>query len=388
MGKRRTRAAERREFIPRAQDLLRQANLPTADLSRHGRLTTCLVHTESDDCLAVTVSAAEGEGADAALASGLGRAGDRKLVLVLPEEQAQATLHRAAWLRAPLEIFTHDGAKVSAAVIPSRSEVLARYKDKLAIRKHHLGDRDGWVAPLRAWISDHPDIAYAPRCAYQSWLFLGRSVLRIKRIRGALQIEAGVDYSRPRNDQRVPTTFNITGPIDLGTRHLLQEAVVHAIAERREGRDPKSAEHRLQAALAAANPSGNLFTTIREREFPAIRWKGNRRLRGYIDLLGVAPSPPTINIIETKLGHDDMLVLQGLDYYIWAEAHRETLTSYLGLSGNTPIQIDYLTDAKSLHPDVWPQLSALARDVRYQFHHAAGWGDNLQVSLLDPHLLQ
>jgi hypothetical protein len=291
-----------------------------------------------------------------------------------------------------MEIFTHDGVKATPAAIPSRTEVLARYDDPLVTRKHQLGDRNEWVAPLRAWLADQADTVYAPRCAYQSWLFLGRSVLRIRSTHKGLRIEAGVDYSHPRKDQREPTTFNVSGLIDAGTRHLIQEAVTHAVAERREDRDPKSEEHRLQAAVAAADLSGNLFTRIREREFPALRWKGNRRLRGYIDLLGVGASPATINIIETKLGDDDdMLVLQGLDYYIWAEAHRKDVTGHLGVDRDTPMQIDYLTDAKdaeSLHAYVRPQVRALARDVRYQFHHAAAWRQSLQVTAWDPDPLQ
>ena len=48
-----------------------------------------------------------------------------------------------------------------------------------------------------------------------------------------------------------------------------------------------------------------------------------------IDFLGVDNSGH-LHIVETKIGGDEMLVLQGLDYWIWAQRNLPQLIADLG----------------------------------------------------------
>ena len=57
------------------------------------------------------------------------------------------------------------------------------------------------------------------------------------------------------------------------------------------------------------------------REFPARRVGGGL---GYIDLLG-PDGDGRVHLVETKRDTDVMLVLQGLDYWIWADAHAKRI---------------------------------------------------------------
>jgi len=62
--------------------------------------------------------------------------------------------------------------------------------------------------------------------------------------------------------------------------------------------------------------------------------------RGYIDLLGV-DGHGDIRIVETKLASntDDLLICQGLDYYIWALAYRRILIDRLGAADRAKFRV-------------------------------------------------
>ena len=51
-----------------------------------------------------------------------------------------------------------------------------------------------------------------------------------------------------------------------------------------------------------------------------------------------------IRVVETKLASnpDDLLVCQGLDYYIWAQAYRQTLIGRLGVPDQAGFEIHYV----------------------------------------------
>ena len=67
---------------------------------------------------------------------------------------------------------------------------------------------------------------------------------------------------------------------------------------------------------------------------------------GYIDLVG-AGTDGRIHVIETKLGPFDRLVVQGLDYWIWAKANAEVLAEWLDLPPDAGIDIDYVVAEKT-----------------------------------------
>jgi hypothetical protein len=51
-----------------------------------------------------------------------------------------------------------------------------------------------------------------------------------------------------------------------------------------------------------------------------------------------------LRIVETKLtkNEDELLFLQGLDYYLWARAYEEPLRDRLGASPQTEIEVHYV----------------------------------------------
>ena len=87
------------------------------------------------------------------------------------------------------------------------------------------------------------------------------------------------------------------------------------------------------------------------RELPAFRrtYSDKRRVaewgRGFIDLLG-GDAQGAIRVVETKLGADDMLVLQGLDYYVWADRFRDELAGKLGIDQRAPLTLHFVVGRK------------------------------------------
>ena len=79
-----------------------------------------------------------------------------------------------------------------------------------------------------------------------------------------------------------------------------------------------------------------------------------------------------------------MLVLQGLDYRIWAEANRERLTSRLDCRRQIPLEISYCVGGKgggapSWSPYTAAHFAALGKDVRWHIQEVTDWtGDNPQ----------
>jgi hypothetical protein len=87
---------------------------------------------------------------------------------------------------------------------------------------------------------------------------------------------------------------------------------------RLNGRDGGHVEHRLQARLGAGSLKERLGLTGERREYPA--WRGPAR-PGFIDFLGI-DKRHHLHIVETKVNPDDVtVVLQALDYAIWAMAN-------------------------------------------------------------------
>jgi hypothetical protein len=114
------------------------------------------------------------------------------------------------------------------------------------------------------------------------------------------------------------------------------------------------------------------------REFPVRRPGGGR---GFIDLLRLDPAG-VLHIIETKIGHDEMLVLQGLDYWIWAEANREALVAEMGAPIHSTV-IDYVIGLpggrryrqsdKLLSPYAEQHLGVMRGDIVRHVEVIEGW---------------
>lgn len=392
-------ARERFAAIP-LHDLLLVAGMPTAEFEPGRKLSTMTPMFVDEDTLAVAVAPFEQpRDVDRALGFGLAYAQDRELVLVLPAAHAQATLRRAAFLDAPIRVITYEARTVlgrwtftvEEQVIPSRPAVLAEYRDPLVTTVHQLSAPNATVNELVNWADAHPDLRPAHRDSYLAWHCLGRMVLRLRRVKGdGVEVTAGVNASKP-SAAFAPAVF-LDGIHETVTPDRVDEihtAVDAAIDRRRTGVDNGHVEHLLQALLAEDIGVLNVRTDrdgpgrVR-REFPAIRADGSR---GYIDLLAV-DAQDRIHVIETKIGSDPMLVLQALDYYIWALAHREALAAEFGLTTTNPdVVVDFVVGVtktiKPIGPYTAPQAEALPGGLRWRCFITAGWAQHdLKVQAL------
>lgn len=97
------------------------------------------------------------EAMDEVLAYSLSWQGDRDLVLILPETHAPQTLSRLPWVDSPVRVFVNGPGGSRAAVIPSRSEMLAEAGARPLRRtsEHDLAQMAESVEALTSWASSH-----------------------------------------------------------------------------------------------------------------------------------------------------------------------------------------------------------------------------------------
>jgi hypothetical protein len=308
---------------------------------------------------------------DLGLAYGLAHAGDRELVLVLPEGREEPSRRRLPWLDIPVTLWSlGEGGAVQPLTPLSRYEVFAGCDDPLVTAVHSLGDRADWITRLVGWADTEPELVGAHRSSYLAWHCRGRMVLKVRRAGKGLLASAGV-HGKDGPGCEAP----LSGELDPERFHRLTSAASWAIAERLGGQDTGNAEHLLQERLAEMHASLGLARTV--RELPAVRPGGTR---AYIDLLAVG-NDGDIHVVETKIGPDAMLVLQGLDYVIWAQAHREQLVRYLTDTLRTPpkpsarVVLDLVLaegTGKLMSPYSSAQLEAIDGSIAWQVHRIEG----------------
>jgi hypothetical protein len=105
------------------------------------------------------------------------------------------------------------------------------------------------------------------------------------------------------------------------------------------------------------------------REFPA--WRPGSTRSAYIDFLAKDDNG-RVHVVETKIGADAMLVLQGLDYWLYCRANHEKVNQALGATSPRPPVIDYVVAPSK--PGGAPisiytaaQAEALHRDIEWRF---------------------
>ena len=309
---------------------------------------------------------------DLGLAFGIAHAGDSELVLVLPAGTDEATRRRLPWLDIPVAVWTFDATGDLTSSPPlTRHEVLTACDDPLVTAIHNLGDRVSWVARLVAWADTSPELVPAHRSSYLAWHCRGRMVLKVRRGGQGLVASAGVHSTIHR-----PQEVTLNGELSAEQFHRLIAAASAATADRLGGQDVGNAEHQLQERLAEIRSKLGLTATL--REFPATRPVENR---GFIDLLGVGRDG-AIHVVETKIGADTMLVLQGLDYWTWATAHRTELIGHLAetlgvpLPPSTRVVLDFVIAPKDgvlISPYTAAQLEALDGSLPWHVHRIDGW---------------
>lgn len=349
-----------------------------------------------DERFVVVAGSQEGHHVDLAFALGLSYRADRQLVLVLPEQHAFATLQRGPWFTggARPQVYLHNGATLRACPLPVQSETVERLTSvkpglspeeelRLAATPKHLGSHSGAVYELSEWATKHPLLDASHRRGERSWHCMGQKVLSIKATKGGLAVTAGIHYSK----QGQAPEPQIIGPGETLTRSQFEsvKAQVYEGAEARLSGPPpihRPDEHWLQAVIRR-DPSMVGVEQPALREVPAWRPEGDGVTtswgRGYIDLLGV-DGHADMRIVETKLADnpDDLLVFQGLDYYIWAQASRRVLVDRLGAPEGAAFEIHYVIGATPdgdihISKHAGAQVHGLDPRVRWRFQTIRNW---------------
>jgi len=210
-------------------------------------------------------------------------------------------------------------------------------------------------------------------------------VLTIQRAGTDIQVTAGIHYT---SDEQAPQPVTIPAGATMADHTLtdIQDRVTTAITHRRSGESPihRPDEHWLQAVIRRSprlvgveQPALREIPAWRPADSPA-KWG-----RGFIDLLG-RDGHGNIRIIETKLAsnQDELLVLQGLDYYLWATVFRKVLQTQLTTHDNAHLEIHYVLGeapgkTTSLPPVTLALALALSPEIRWHFHTVTDWyGEN------------
>lgn len=337
---------------------------------------------------------------DLALAYGLFHAKGRRLVLVVPSGSERSLLARCPWLRPEPEVWTFDLASVAGepGVRPARSVldapdgVLSRYLNEWGYTaeaespasdywRTFLGASAPWLEPLLDWAGEDPDLAPAHRANYLAWHCCGTKVLSVSKSKnGSLRVTAGVHRSADP-----PRPVELQGPIGRADIHRLIGAAATGAATLLDGDDGGRREHRLQAVMASMKPRPLGLTDYLRREYPAWRPYPNPRGRSFIDFLG-GGEDGNLHVVETKIGDDPMLVIQGLDYWVWAMANRTRLARRFDLGDHPRVVIDFVGARPSaakppFGPYTSAQAASLAPEVEFAFHEITRWKDSDKVLL-------
>lgn len=381
-----TAAQRRKAFAPRAVALAAAAGLVTTP--EQTLRPTPSYTTFFGDAASLVVVVCDGEGAtnvDKALAYALAYVGRRRLSVILPKGTELPTRQRALGLKEEVDVYTFQAAsaaphKCAALTLDDLTEL--KELDGLRGGEHTLKEREELVEPIITWANDlEPFLATANRGAYMAWHCLGRQLLTLKRSGSGVELVAGVNYSKPSETQAAPVKLQLSEKITDAQAWEVKEAVLKGIINRYAGDDTNAhLEHQLQAVLGA-HP-GLLAVPEQlslRREFPAKRPGGSS---AFIDFLYL-DDHDVLHIVETKIGHDEFLVLQGLDYWLWANVNRDLLAKEFAVPAISDFHVDYVVaDADGTLPDpagtalspyTPAQLAALAPQIPWQVTRISGW---------------
>ena len=347
----------------------------------------------NDDRFVVVAGAQEGDKVAAAFAYGLTYRSGRKLLLVLPEHHALATSQRAPWFSpdARPEIWQHSRTIATRMEAVKQEATIQAFEEPRKGRAPHtelaaastglhLGSRSSAVSELVDWATTHRLLDPSHRKGERSWHCMGQKVLSIKRTKTGLSISAGIHWKEPGKCLSVPVNCELG--LSSSDLKLLQAEVEQGIELRLCGPFRRPDEHWLQAVIRR-NPKLVGVEQPALRELPAWRPQdsGRRWGRGYIDLIGM-DGHGDIRVVETKIADnkDEILILQGLDYFIWAQAYDDALRTRLGAATRAKFEINYVVGSNDgNHPKLSPFTNALAAGIdakiRWRFQIVSNWQD-------------
>ena len=338
------------------------------------------------------VSPHVGREADEALAHGLAlRSGDdehsKRLVLVLPAAHVHATLRRRRWLTADVEVRAHFGGAVIEPHLANPP--LPDVQDRQVL---HLGESSAQISDLVDWLATNPDLDPAHRANKRAWQCRGQLLLVVTQAGKGLSIVAG---SQATADGALLRSLLLKQGQALSEAELEQiiDVVNSAIdAKLANGRRD---EHWLQSEIRRRPGLLRLESPVL-REVPAWRPIGDGVTddawgRGFIDLMAL-DAQGYMEIIETKVAADPMLVLQGVDYLDWAERpeQKKRISDRLGSSVDVPYVLHFVigegSDGKTeAGRYALAAADSLRSDVRFRFSLLRNWrnGGEPEVEMLE-----
>jgi Restriction Endonuclease associating with ARP len=287
------------------------------------------------DRLAVVLLTRKKKDADRAMSWGLSWVGDRELVLAFPRAPvgdpailADGARSRAWALSCQVRIALYDDTgQVETVPAFTRAQRDARLTEKampgstpqerLRMNPPRIHDAADVIAIIDQWARSCGAVR-ADRRSYCAWQMDGRLVVQLapgEHGHGVLAVGPG----------RLKATPAASGTIKSLSAQWeeLRDRADAVVARRLSGHDDDDRESRVQARLSRL-----WGLNSDHREVPARRpYRGD----GKIDLIRVCDSG-VLELVETKVGFDDCLLLQGLDYLAWAQANAESLAQFYGLA--------------------------------------------------------
>ena len=341
---------------------------PTSPFEPEQKLSSlCSFFADEDRLAVVADTQADQNSVDLALAWGLAYRGDRSLSLVLPSDRAEPTLIRAPWLMPPVRVFTYEGATLAEPLPLTKDQSLHWFRGRTwaAADPEMLGDKADWVRPVIEWASIAPQVDLVTRSKYVAWHVAGRQVLKMTPTKKRLTIVAGVDSTKP-DEWEPPVRVTLTGRADDDVQHAVIAAASRSAAARLSGDDASHREHRMQSALS---PEQLGLAPDWKPEFPA--WRPGSNRAAYIDFLAKDASG-RVHVVETKIGADTMLVLQGLDYWLWCRANPDHVNRRLQTSSPRPPAISFVVapskpEGEPISIYTAAQAEALHREIEWRF---------------------
>lgn len=340
------------------------------------------------------------EDVDWSLVHGLSERAGRRLLLLQPAGKAFSTLQRIPWLTAAArpDVWVHREGSVEKAPVVTRDETIERVRQwavqksameptpgpEAELRKAstplHLGpDRQG-ASALAEWATSHPQLDASHRQGERAWHCAGQKVLSLT-VRGKDEviIRSGIhDRKRSASPDLILHAQARLDPTELAS---LQASCLNGVQERLLGKYRKADEHWLQLVLRR-HPSLVGVEAPALREVPAWRPAGaeNTFGRSYLDLMGL-DGHGDIRLVEATLAksNDDMVLLQGLDYYAWATAYESAIKEKLSAPAKAQLRLHYVVGvapgaSQILPPRVYQCVEAIdSASVPFRFHLVRGW---------------
>lgn len=374
---------------PRADDLVDQLDDHYTRLPLAPGWTRRAVWYENDDALLAVVGDQERSDSDTVLAHGLHLRGERTLRLVLPKAWAHPTSFRQPWLKpGVVDVWTHANGKLAHPTPLNKDQTRHDAGDVEKRRPYVLGAQaTDWVRSLIEWATRHRELVEAHTSSLRAWSHNGQRVLTITGKR-RVQIKAGIDAKSSPAD-----LHTVDAPLDAATTAAIRKRVEQGIKHAHSRTFGDFEEHHLQVLLRRSPTDLGLEHPVL-REIPAWRPSGGtkERGRGFIDLVA-SDGAGDLVLVETKLGSDEMLILQGLDYWIWATnpENASWLRERLYVDTNAPIKLLYAVGGKKgatprLGRYELATLASLDAEIPWRVALLTAWnsGNGAGFKLLDP----